>query len=304
MLHADVGLSRREMLCRSGLGLGGLALGQLLAGAPALAAGAEHLAACSAVAPFSGQGQARHSPVHERRAVASRHVRPQAGPGEVCRSESADYAEDRTPHRRGSAVAVQIHQVWPVGHRSQRAVSQRGTHDRRRGRHPFDARRRAEPRAVAAVDELRRSPAGPAEFGFVADLRSGNRQSKPARLHCHVPRRLSDPGIAELASRISAGRVSGQLHQHGAHADRSADRARHEQIHDRGRSAARSRSAGAAQRPAPGPARWRSAIGSTDSIVRVGLPHADGGGRRLRREPRAAARSRHVWPRARRRGRS
>ena len=51
MPHAHAGLSRREMLCRSGLGLGGLALGQLLASSPALGAGAD----ISPLAPRSPQ---------------------------------------------------------------------------------------------------------------------------------------------------------------------------------------------------------------------------------------------------------
>ena len=85
---------------------------------------------------------------------------------------------------------------------------------RRHLRDPLDARRRAQPRAVAAADELRRGPAGPPEHGLVGHLRPGHREPEPARLHRHVPRRLPDPGIAELAERLPARRAPGHLHRH------------------------------------------------------------------------------------------
>jgi hypothetical protein len=40
----------------------------------------------------------------------------------------------------------------------------------------------------------------------------------------HVPRRLPDPGIAELASGLPAGHLPGHVHRHAAHGDRAADR--------------------------------------------------------------------------------
>ena len=71
MPHTHVGLSRREMLCRSGLGLGGLALGQLLAGAPALGAGAD----ISPLAPRSP-----HFPVKAKHVI---HLFMNGGPSQV-----------------------------------------------------------------------------------------------------------------------------------------------------------------------------------------------------------------------------
>ena len=55
---------------------------------------------------------------------------------------------------------------------------------RRHLRHPLDARRRAEPRAVAAADELRRGAAwsGPS-IGSWVTLRPRQREPEPARLH-------------------------------------------------------------------------------------------------------------------------
>ena len=45
-------------------------------------------------------------------------------------------------------------------------------------------------------------------IGLVGDLRPGQREPEPARLHRHVPRRLSDPGVAELAGGVPARRLS------------------------------------------------------------------------------------------------
>ena len=47
-----------------------------------------------------------------------------------------------------------------------------------------------------------------AQHGLVGDLRPGHREPEPARLHRHVPRRLPDPGVAELAVRLPARRLS------------------------------------------------------------------------------------------------
>jgi hypothetical protein len=40
----------------------------------------------------------------------------------------------------------------------------------------------------------------------------GDYEPEPARVHHDVPRRLSDPGIAKLAKRLSAGHLPGHLH--------------------------------------------------------------------------------------------
>jgi hypothetical protein len=64
-----------------------------------------------------------------------------------------------------------------------------------------------EPRAVADADELRRGAAAPPQPRLVGDLRPGHREPEPARLHRDVPRRLPDPGDAELAGRLPARRA-------------------------------------------------------------------------------------------------
>ena len=52
------------------------------------------------------------------------------------------------------------------------------------------------------------------EHGIMVDLRAGHGKSKSAGLYRDVPRRLSDPGIAELAIRFPAGRLPRHVHRH------------------------------------------------------------------------------------------
>ena len=139
----------------------------------------------------------------------------QAGAG-----ESAHRAQDR----RGDGVSVQVQEVWPERHRGQRPVRPHGRNDRRDLRDPLDARRRAQSRALADADELRRGAAGAAEPRLVGAVRTGHREPEPARLHRHVPGRLPDRRVAELAVSLSAGRLPGNLHRQQAHRDRQADR--------------------------------------------------------------------------------
>ncbi len=70
-MHADAGLSRREMLCRSGMGLGALALGQLISGASASGA----VANISPLAPRSP-----HFPVKAKHVI---HLFMNGGPSQV-----------------------------------------------------------------------------------------------------------------------------------------------------------------------------------------------------------------------------
>ena len=82
-------LTRRELLRRCGMGLGAIGPGTTCWTAPADAAVGRGNPLAADAAAFSGQGQACDPSVHERRAVARRHVRPQAGVGEVRRQEAA-----------------------------------------------------------------------------------------------------------------------------------------------------------------------------------------------------------------------
>ena len=204
----DAALTRRELLRRSGMGLGSLALGTLLSEAGGLAraaTGSTTTPLARTAAALRAQGQAGHPPVHERRAVAGRHVRPQARADEV-RGQAAPDANLRTERKTGAAFGSPF--KFKKYGQSGIEVSELFAHDgrarRRHLRDPLDARRRAEPRAVADADELRRRPPGRGRAsGSWVTLRPGHREPEPARLHRHVPRRLSDRRVAELAGRAS-----------------------------------------------------------------------------------------------------
>ena len=153
-------------------------------------------------------------------------------------------AEPEPPHRaqdrRGDAARRSSSaSTARAASRSASCSPRRPAAHRRHVRHPLDARRRAQPRAVADADELRRRPAAAAEHGLVGHLRPGHREPEPARLHRDVPRRLSDRGDAELAVGVPARRLPGHLHRHPAHRRRQADRE-----HPQRRDAARPSSGG------------------------------------------------------------
>ena len=128
-----------RLALRSGMGMGALALGSLMAEAgcwaaslPAPSRGNARWAVHSSIsannpllpkAPPLRAGQAGRPPVHERRPVARRYLRPQAGcwtgiHGKPVPDEPAHRAQDR----RGNGVAVQVPEVRPERHRGQRPV--------------------------------------------------------------------------------------------------------------------------------------------------------------------------------------
>ena len=99
-------LTRRDFLCRSGMGFASLGLrrtdGVARAGS-ALRGGRRRRRRWRPRAALAGQGQARHPPVHERRPVARRYVRSQADrwqstPASCCRATNL-----RTERKTGAA---------------------------------------------------------------------------------------------------------------------------------------------------------------------------------------------------------
>ena len=96
--------------------------------------------ALAAGAAFPCEGQARHPHLLERRAVAGRHVRPQAAAQAVRRQDAAaGKPDDRAEDRNGPAVAVPVPEVWSERHRGQRDLRQDGRAHRRHLRDPLDA---------------------------------------------------------------------------------------------------------------------------------------------------------------------
>ena len=291
-------LTRRELLQRCGMGFGAMALGSMLA--PAAAAGGE---IANPLLP-----KAAHFPAKAKHVI---HLFMNGGPSHVDTFDHkpalAKYAgqplpmENLTTERKTGAAlpsAVQVSQVRPERHRGERAVCEHGPLDRRHRGDPLDARRSAEPRAVAAADELRRRAADPPQPGLVGLLRPRHRESEPAGVRCDVPRRLSDSGDAELAIGFLARHLRGSVSRHAALGSRAAHRKHPQREHPASAAARAARSAGEAQPAAPAGAAGRRGAGGADPVVRARLPHADRGGRGVRREPRAAAYSRHVRRRA------
>ena len=160
-----------------------------------------------------------------------------------------------------------------------------------------------EPRAVADDDELRRRAPGSAQLRLVGHLRARLGESESARLHRALSGRSADAGKSELAFRVSTGRLPGDTHRHARDADRQADREHPQQLHDVGRAAPATRSAGGAESRLPGAAPERRAAGSARPIVRAGLSHADGSRRRLRPVEENPSTFRRCTARACRRGR-
>src|SRR5690606_29929554 len=112
--------------------------------------------------------------VHEWWSVTRGYVRPQANFGEVRRSAFTLFeSRHRATDRRGIALAIQVSKVWREWHRGERALPARRPVHRRHRRGSLDARRRAEPRAIAIANELRRRATHSPQRGVVGYLRAG-----------------------------------------------------------------------------------------------------------------------------------
>ena len=93
---ARSGISRREFLARTGMGMGFLSLGALAQAAVGFPTG------CAPRSALPRQSEARHSLLPERRAVARRHVRSETGARQIRRpSRCRRVPDDRTQNRRG-----------------------------------------------------------------------------------------------------------------------------------------------------------------------------------------------------------
>ena len=273
------------------LGLAGvLAADGLLAPAARDAAAAP--ARCAQAAALRRQGQAGRPPVHERRAVAGRHVRSQAAAGQVRRQAAArpTCAPSARPARR-CARRSSSRKYGQSGIEVSELFAKTAAARRRHVRHPLDARRRAQSRAVADADELRRRPAAAAEHGLVGHLRPGHARTRtcPASSPC-VPAAIRSWRRRTGESAFLPGAYQG-TYIDTQHTDvekliENIRNTRH--VADR---------AAAAARPACGSstsgtcehAQQRRAARSAHPVVRAGLPHADA--RRPTRSTSAASRS-------------
>ncbi len=134
----DPGLSRREMLLRCSSGFGALAMAALLR-EPAFGSAARRVSgrpagrSHAAAAASRGEGPLGHLPLHGRRPVAGRHVRPQA-PARP-RAWPADQGQDASHavQQRGERPGMSL-EVPPV--RRERHPGQRPVPARRPLRRP------------------------------------------------------------------------------------------------------------------------------------------------------------------------
>ena len=133
--------------------------------------------------------------------------------------------------------------------------------------------------------------ADPAQHRLVGHLRPGHREPEPARLHRHVPRRLSDPGDRRTGSPAFLPGVYQGTYIDTQHTDiEQADREHPQRRLTPSRAAAAARPAPPAQRAASASTRQHDAAArGPHPVVRAGLPHADA--RRPRRSTSSRSRS-------------
>ena len=213
-------LTRRELLMQAAFGFGGVALTALAADKAfggqiesrnEPADGSKN-PACAAAAPFSGEGEERHLPVHGRRAVAGRYVRPQAAARQAPRQSRYDVIDGRADavqqHRRRSAsrrgsssstaraafrsaicfrTSPSMSTTWPSS--ASMIVQFPRTHERQ------------------LLPAHRHRPAGPAEHGRVGHLRPGQRMPELAGLRGSQRRADSARRARQFRQRLSAGRL-------------------------------------------------------------------------------------------------
>ena len=195
-------LTRREMLCRSGMGFASLGLAGLLSSE----AGRRRR-------PSPLTPKVPHFPAKAKRVI---HLFMNGGPSHVDTFDPKPLLQKyagkplptpnlRTERKTGAAFPspFKFQRYGKSGIEVSELFAHTAEMHRRHLRHPLDARRRAQSRAVADADELRRRPADPAQHGLVGDLRPGQREPEPARLHRHVPRRLSRSRRRRTGSRPS-----------------------------------------------------------------------------------------------------
>ncbi len=136
----------------------------------------------AAAAPFSGQGQADHLPVHAGRHLASRHLGVQA-------QAAGQRRPGRAGRRDARGLEVQVRPARPDGHLGLGAVSAYGRARRQALLPPRLAHRHAGPsrgRDATAHRHVDRV-ADAALDGRVAVVRAGQREPGPAGLHHDQP---------------------------------------------------------------------------------------------------------------------
>ena len=213
-------VTRRHFFRQSGIGLGALALASLLErrrsrrrrrrrGGPL----------APQAAALRAEGEERHLPVHGRRAVAARPVRPQA---EARTSSTASRSRSRSSRASASPSSRACRKLLgsPYAVRAARRVRRRalellphlGRGRRRHRDRPLDAHRPVQPRAGPALHEHRVTAAlGRPSMGSWLTYGLGSENAEPARLR-RAALGPAGPGRAAslLGQRVPADRVPGR----------------------------------------------------------------------------------------------
>ena len=192
--------SRREWLLRSACGFGHLAMLGLVA-QEAGGATPDREPVGSPLAPrpphYPARGQAGSLPVHARRRLACRYLRPEAeAPAAQRPAATGRETEVRVrPDGKPAGVALEIPAPRSERDRGERALSEDRLLSRRDLRHPLDVRGRpgvARPRA--AEHQHRQRCLRPPLPGGLDTLRPGDREPEPPRLPQPQPVSLSRRG--------------------------------------------------------------------------------------------------------------
>ena len=251
-------LSRRDLLKKRLLGFGYLAFAGL--SSMAAAGGLEGLAARAEAPALPGAGPARDLPLHERCALARRHVRLQAG-ALLGRRQAVGPAR---PHSRREAdgLAVEVPPARPERPLGLGAIP-RGRHARRRAVRPPEHAYRPAGAPGGLPDAAHRQLAiHPAVARRVDALRPRDRKRGLARLHRNQAD-FAQRRRPELRQRLPAGGLPGDPHRQRGHGRRPGPRRQHQEPPARCRS------------PAP-PARLRSVAEPRDARARAVNPGVDG----------------------------
>ena len=181
-------VTRRWFFEQCGVGLGTIALGQLLQQAGLGRRAGRGQRAGPQAAAVRAEGQARALSLHGRGAQPSGALRQQAATGQVRRLAAASRADQglsgglHQAQLQAAGPQVQVPAARPERHRGFRAAAAPGHRRRRHRRRQGDGHRRVQPRSRADLDEHRIADLRPAEHGRLGLLRAGERVAGPARL--------------------------------------------------------------------------------------------------------------------------
>ncbi len=294
-------VSRRWFLQQCGVGLGAIALAELLArnanGATTAfgeSAGSQSLTfpakAKSVIFLFMAGGPESSGAVRQQAATGQ--VRRAAAAGRVAQGLSGRVHQSEF---EPAGAAVQVRPLWPERCRAVGAAAAPGGRRRRIGHRQVDGHRRLQSRARPDPDEHRLAAVRPAEHGRVGDLRPGERVAGSARLRrVQLRHQGAQRRQFELGQRLSADRLSGRpVPRHGRSGAVSLQSAGR-----RSRRAARLARRDRLAQPDAAGKNGRSGNRHADPLVRDGVPHA---GKRAGTDglrPRAEAHSRNVRRRA------